>query len=68
MMIIGKPTRDEIKKKIEKNKGLYVIVTFIFITTCNSFDIYKNIRYEISEEEWLTIELPKPEDVCINLN
>nr|CAG8519258.1 13889_t:CDS:2 [Entrophospora candida] len=41
----GKPTRVEIKKKIEKNKELY----------------------EISEEEWLKIELPKPEDPELEL-
>ncbi|CAG8658994.1 21467_t:CDS:2 [Cetraspora pellucida] len=36
----GKPTRDEIKRRIQQNKQLY----------------------EISEEEWNNIKLPKPED------
>ena len=71
-IMIGKPTREEIKKKIEKNKELYATVIFIFVTTLlisqffNISPMMKNIRYEISEEEWSTIELPKPEDVCIN--
>ncbi|CAG8722055.1 14529_t:CDS:2 [Dentiscutata erythropus] len=40
---LGKPTRDEIKRRIQQNKQLY----------------------EISEEEWNNIKLPKLEDVSI---